>query len=273
MNKIIIAFDGTNFPHAAFEFARQVNEKNYILLTGIFIPQTILADMWKRVYLAGDYAVPVVEQEDAEMVRLNIARFEKLCKDNKIDYRIHKDFFDIGLTALEKESSFADLLLLGSQEFYNNIGSNEVSMLIENILQDAHCPVLLVPKEFRSTDSVILTYNGSDESLYAIKQFIYLFPHLLTKEALLTFVAKNEADQIPRQKEVKELVKAHFNKVDLIKIVSKEKHNFSYWCSEHPGAIVVGGSYGRSGFSMLFKKSFLEEIITHHQLPVFIAHK
>jgi nucleotide-binding universal stress UspA family protein len=38
-------------------------------------------------------------------------------------------------------------------------------------------------------------------------------------------------------------------------------------------ALLVSGSYGRSGLSQLFKKSFVNEIIAEHRLPVFIAHK
>lgn len=273
MNKILLALDGTNFPAAAFEFARQLNEHHYILLTGIFIPQNVLADMWRRVSPAGDYGIPVVEQEDTAAVKANIAKFEKLCKDNKIDYRVHKDFFDIGLTSLETESTFADFMIIGSQEFYSIFGSSEATMLVEDLLHDSRCPIVLVPEHFKTAESVVLAYDGSDESVFAIKQFIYLFPQLLTKPAFLAFISKEDAGRVPKQKEINELVKAHFSKVEIVKIVSKEKHVFTTWCMDHLNSIVVSGSYSRSGFSMLFKKSFSEEIIAHHQLPVFIAHR
>ncbi|WP_301923889.1 hypothetical protein [Ferruginibacter sp.] len=38
-------------------------------------------------------------------------------------------------------------------------------------------------------------------------------------------------------------------------------------------AILVSGSYGRSGISQIFKNSFIQNIIAEHRLPVFIAHK
>ena len=38
-------------------------------------------------------------------------------------------------------------------------------------------------------------------------------------------------------------------------------------------AILVSGSFGRSMFSEMFRKSFVSDVIAEHKLPVFIAHK
>jgi nucleotide-binding universal stress UspA family protein len=273
MNKIIIAFDGTNFPTAAFEFCRRLNEQRCILLTGIFIPQATLANMWSYASSTAELFVPLVEDNEAELVQENIRKFEKLCKDNKIDYRIHKDFFDLGLTALEKESLFADLMVISSQEFYKGSGSAEASMLTENLLHDARCPVLLLPEGTNYPESTIVAYDGSDDCVFALKQFIYLFPHLLGLPATFVFVAKNTDDAIPAKKELKELANAHFRKTELLTFSEKEGEHFENWCSRHPEAIVVSGSFGRSGMSLFFKKSFIEKIMTATQRPLFIAHR
>lgn len=273
MNKIIIAFDGTNFPSAAFEFCRRMNEHHYILLTGIFIPQATLASMWSYASSTAELFVPLVEDEEAELVQQNIRKFEKLCKDNKIDYRIHKNFFDLGLTALEKESLFADLLVVSSQEFYKGSGSAGASVMVETLLHDARCPVLLLPAETSYPESTIIAYNGSDDCVFALKQFIYLFPHLLHLPATFVFVAKNTDEAIPSQKELKELANAHFHKTELLTFSEKEGQHFETWCSQHPDSIVVSGSFGRSGLSLFFKKSFIEKLMTATQRPLFIAHR
>ena len=46
MRKILLVFDGINFSEGAFEFARRLNEKNQILVAGVFMPQVDFANLW-----------------------------------------------------------------------------------------------------------------------------------------------------------------------------------------------------------------------------------
>lgn len=127
MRKILIAFDSDNFSEAALGFAQQLNEKNPILLTAAFLPQVDLAYVWS--YSPGGYAgtsyIPLVEDEEAESIKENIRKVESFCIKNHIEYRIHKDFFDLAAPALKKETRFADLLIISSSSFYEQIGSEK----------------------------------------------------------------------------------------------------------------------------------------------------
>src|SRR6187397_130544 len=103
MKKILLAFEGTHFSEGAFEFARRLNELQPILLTGVFLPQTELANLWSYADPVGVPFIPTVESSEAEIVHQNIAGFERLCQGNCIDYRVHKDFYDLALPELKKE--------------------------------------------------------------------------------------------------------------------------------------------------------------------------
>ena len=48
---------------------------------------------------------------------------------------------------------------------------------------------------------------------------------------------------------------------------------FNTWLSEIPNPIVVSGAYGRSLLSRVFRRSFVEDTLRAHQVPVFIAHR
>ena len=88
MRKILLAFDGVQFSEAAFDFARQLNEKNPVLLTGVFLPKVSYANLWS--YADGVGApmfVPPMEDSDEEKTELNIEKFEQLCQKHKIEYR------------------------------------------------------------------------------------------------------------------------------------------------------------------------------------------
>lgn len=275
MKKILLAFDGIHFSEGAFEFARHMNEQFPVLLTGVFLPQIDYANLWSySVGTAGNIVVPLLEDdEDAEAVQKNIARFESLCQKNDIDYRVNKNFLDFALPGLKKETRFADLLIIGSESFYENLGLNEPNESIKDALHTSECPVLVVPEVFEFPQSNILTYNGSDDSVYAIKQFAYLFPDLCRNTTLLVYVKEESGKELPDEAYIEELAARHFSDLTLMNPRIDPKKFFATWAIERKGSILISGAFSRSAFSQMFKKSFVNDIIRDHKLPVFIAHR
>lgn len=273
MKKIIIAFDNTHFSKGAFEFARRLNELQRVLLTGIFLPQAEIAYLWSYAEGVSVPFIPQVETDDADLVIENIERFKKECISNNIDFKVHQDFYDLALPELKKESRFADLLLIGSESFYKNMGTHMPNEYLRDTLHDIACPVLLVPEKYNFPESIILAYDGSDEAVFAIKQFAYLFPELTGLKTMLVYAHKDPSKDIPDKIQIEELVTRHFSDLTLFKLNADPKKHFSSWVNQSESAMLVSGSYGRSGLSLLFKNSFIQDIITDHKLPVFIAHK
>jgi nucleotide-binding universal stress UspA family protein len=273
MKKIILAFEGTHFSEGAFEFARKLNELRPILLTGIFLPQTELANLWSYADAISPNFIPTLEGDEAELVQQNIGRFEELCQKNEIDYRIHKDYYDLALPELKKESRYADLLILGSEIFYENKGIQSSYDYLADILHDAACPVLLIPEKFDFPGSIILAYDGSDESVYAIKQFAYLFPELATNPTLLVYANEDADEDFPDKMQIKEFAARHYTDLTLFKLDINPEKYFNAWITDRASTLLITGSYGRSGLSQLFKRSFVKDIIEDHKVPVFIAHK
>jgi hypothetical protein len=273
MKKILLAFDGQHFSEGAFEFARRMHEKEPILLTGVFLPQVDFANLWSYADgLSGNQFIPLLESEDTEAVQKNIERFGDLCTRNNIEFRIHKDFFDFALPELKKETRFADLIVLGSERFYENLGTWEPNEYLKDALHAAECPVIIVPEKYEFPQSNILAYDGSESSVYAIKQFAYLFPGLAANKTLLVSVGENDTE-FPEESYIKELTSRHFGDLEMFKLEINPKKYFRTWISGKDNAILVSGSFSRSAFSQLFKKSFVSEIIKDHRLPVFITHR
>lgn len=216
--------------------------------------------------------VPLVEDEESLLVKENVKRFEKLCQENFIDYSVHKDFFDLALPELKRESNYADLLILGSEVFYKNMDFNLTSKYLQDALHDVKCSVVVVPEKFDFPESTILAYDGSEDSVFAIKQFAYLFPELTGKQTVLIY-ASDEDEDFPDKMQIEELAARHFSNLSFTKLDIDPKKYFSTWISKNKSSMLISGSYGRSGLSRLFKKSFIKEVISDHQLPVFIAHK
>ena len=274
MRKILLVFDGINFSEGAFEFARHLNEKNPVLVAGVFVPQVNFANLWSYAAAgSGATTIPLIEDEEAKEIEKNIERFRQLCEKHKIEYRVHKDFYDFALPELKKESRFADLIIIGSEKFYANIGGNGPNDYIKNALHDAECPVLIVPEKFKFPENNILSYDGSESSVFALKQFAYLFPEFVGNPSLLVYAKNENENEIPNLEYIEELAARHFPDLTIMKLHFDPKEHISRWISEKQSPILVSGSFGRSSISRAFRKSFIKDVIKDHKCPVFIDHR
>ncbi|RYY16771.1 MAG: hypothetical protein EOO04_26410 [Chitinophagaceae bacterium] len=274
MKKVIIAFDGCNYSEGAFDFARQMNQQAPILLTGVFLPQLEYANLWSYAYSAASPVfVPLTDGDDAENIRKNISRFEKECLAAKIEYTIHTEFWDFALPELRIETRYADLMILGSEKFYANLGKTDVNSYLQDSLHDAECPIVVVPEKFTYPQNAILTYDGTASSLFAIKQFAYLFSDFADRPVTLIHINESAVSKVPDHNRVEELLQRHFTDLTILDLEMDAKKYFATWISEKPGTILICGSFGRSGVSNLLKRSFVNDVISDHNLPVFIAHR
>jgi nucleotide-binding universal stress UspA family protein len=272
MKKVLLPFDGKNFSEGAFEFARKLNELQPILLIGVFLPSSVFSNMWTYADANAGIFAPMIDEEDTEKMEENIAKFENHCRNNGIDYRVHKGFSDYALTDLEKESIYADLLLIGSEIFFENLGTESPNSYLQDALHKIKCAAILVPEKFVFPESIVLAYDGSDNSVFAIKQFAYLFPELCNKEVLLVYANEDGEADFPNKIEMEELAARHFNNLTLFKLEINPTKFFSTWIFDKKSALLVSGSYKRSGISQLLKKSFIKDVIGEHALPIFITH-
>ena len=272
MKKVILAFDASHFSDGAFEFARKLNEIDKICLVGVFLPQVELANLWSHAKAAGNVFIPMIGCQNVEQMEENINRFEKQCCDFGIKYKVKRKITNLALKELEDQSRFADLVILGSEYFFEQMGMHHPNDYLEDALHAVSCPVILVPEKFDFPKSIVLAYDGSYNSVFSMKLFCYLFPECRNTKTLLVYARENDND-IPKNDQLEELLDGHFNDLSLIKIDADPSKYLRTWLEDQKSALFVCGLYGRSGFSQLFKKSFVRDIIAEHKIPIFIAHK
>ena len=274
MKKIIIVFDGTQFSEGAFDFAVQLNRLHPVLLTGLFVPQVSTATLWSyTTAMAGPVYSQLFDEDYTEAVLKNISQFEALCKVNNIEFRVHKSFSDFALPELKKETRFADLLIIGGEKFYKDYIGGDPGDFMKDLLHDAECPVLIIPERYNLPKRNIIAYDGSASSVYALKQFAYIFPELTANETLIICSREDSSTKLPDEEQVEELARNHYNELKLLKLNIAPKRYFGQWLKEESSIILICGSFSRSSLSQLFNRSFVEDIIADHIVPVFIAHK
>jgi nucleotide-binding universal stress UspA family protein len=274
MKKILLAFDGSHYSEGAMHFARKLNEKSPVLVTASFLPQVDFANLWSFSGGGGkgkDF-IPLVEDADAENVQRNIELFETFCRQNRVRFRVHKDYLNFAIPELKKESRYSDILIISSELFYEQAGTSRPNEYLEEVLHDVECPVMIVPEKFEFPKSNILSYDGSEDSVFAIKQFSWLFPEFSELPTTLVYGGKPDSE-FPDEQYIRELISAHYPLTTWIKLDTNPKKYFASWISEKKSAFLISGSFGRGDLSRLFRKSFITEVIAEHRLPVFIAHR
>ncbi|MGK7397941.1 MAG: universal stress protein [Candidatus Cyclobacteriaceae bacterium M3_2C_046] len=215
----------------------------------------------------------LLSEEDQKKAEL-IANFVKTARDNSIRYEIFNDF---KLTAHEvvKQTTYADLLIVGYQIFYNSITGKPDNSLLYQVLKGSKCPVLIIPNNLRSIDNIIFTYDGKESSVFAIKSFSHLFSKATQDKitSILT-VTPSLDEEIKNEKFLLELVKQHYKNVGVQLLegthISQEIINFAD-SVENP--LVIMGAYGRSTVSNLILPSVAKGIIEKRSIPLFIAHR
>lgn len=274
MKKVLVAFDGEHFSPGVFEFIKQMNAHEPVFAVGLFLPAI---DYIELLYSyggvpAGPLYLNEVVAANEESVRKNIERFKELCKQNGIEYRIHSDAQKHIVAQLKGETRFADMLVLSSKTFYENVGVDAQEDYIINVSHKAECPVVLIPEEYAAPKSIIMTYDGSEQAVFAIKQFSYLFPYYMGMKALMVFFAdKNK--EIPNRDEIEELLKCYYKDIVVTKLNIAHKDDIEEWMLTNNNPMIVAGAFGRPMISEFFKKSFTLDIIRNHKMLVFVAHR
>lgn len=272
MKKLLLLSDGSNFPVGAFEFIKYLHEKEPVSVTGFFYSSVDYEMLITSSLSASAEGFINTVKERSEEVDKQISLFERHCLNNQIDFIIHKDT-DIGaVDSIIKESRFADLLLISEEVFCKDFNDVQPNSYMKEILHRSECPVLLVPEKFKEPEKVIISYDGSKESMFAIKYFANLLPVFNNTETELVFIKQEDDSEIPDMEYLEEYAAKRFNNLTINKLPFNAKKYFGTWLEYQKNALVISGSFARSGLSRALKHSFVENIISKHTVPVFIAH-
>jgi hypothetical protein len=273
MLKIIIAFDGQHFAEGALSMARWLNGRNPVLVTGIFLSPVDYREIIG--YSGMGMGAPVFTMPiDTDDVQVNetMQKFSEYCTRHQLEYTMHKDTDLFAIGELIQETRFADCLIISSELFYENINKDQPNEYLRKTLHESECPVLLVPEKFNVPESVLLSYDGKSSSVYAIKQFAYLFPDCCNLGTLM-FNSGDDKNIMPYEDLIEELVARHYQPITIEKLAVDSKDQMTSWMSDKTNAILVSGAFGRGELSNLLKKSFVTDVIKEHRIPVFVAHK
>jgi hypothetical protein len=273
MKNILIPFEGDHFPQETLDLVRDLNDLAPLHLTAAFVPEIDYAELFSvSAALPGMTFMPESQDEDVVITR-NSEKLEEFCSANHIMLSVHKDRLDFALPLIRKETRFSDLMIMSSQHFFDNIGVSQPNAYMKQILQTTECPILLLPEKFQLPDNIVLAYDGSAASVYAIKQFAHLFPEFSATKTIFVYLNGAANERIPDRTNMEEFASACFSDVHFLHLQMDRQDFSSTWLPALGKTWLVAGSYGRSELSQLFSKSFITSLIHDHKMPLFIAHQ
>lgn len=272
MKKVLLTCSGNAFSEGAFHFVRQLNERQPLLLTGVFLPEIVYTNLWSDGGIPLPSYFPIVDPED-EGMHAAMTQFETACQQHNIACRLHQGRTGLPQAEILEETRFADVLIVSSETAYRSFAEGELHPGLHDVLHGAECPVIVVPEQFQFPTRTILLYDGSASSVFAIKQFGYLFPELCDQQTLLVYTKEAGDEHLPQEDNIRELAAQHFKTLEFSRLHLHAKKDLNAWISGQEGVMLVGGAFGRSGLSEAVRKSFMHDLITLRRFPVFVAHR
>lgn len=280
MEKILLVVDAFNTEMGALDFACYIAKLNRSKLTGVFLENlSLTAEVAENEEEPGEvpksfgastvYAEADVDRQ--QKIQSNVHQFIAACERRGVHAGIHRDR-GVAIDEIVEESRYADLIIVSSSLSAGIKAETSPSKLLREILKDAECPVIIAPEQFDGVDEIIFTYNGSKSSVFAIKQFTYLFSALDDKKVIVLQVNEDGEWTTSEKYKMKEWLKDHYSAIGFEVLKGKTDAQLLSYFLPRKNSLVVMGAYGRSSLSQFFKPSQADVLIRTITQPIFIAH-
>ncbi|SHN28575.1 universal stress protein [Chitinophaga sp. CF418] len=279
MKKILYVTDVVKLDPSTLDFACYLCNLSHSKLTGIFLEnltnESRSVKMLKETAMEGGINVQTenVEELKEQCLADNIQLFKDSCAKSGVTGIVHRDM-GVPLEDVVIESRYADLLLIDASTSFSVTKENVPTRFVTDVLADAECPVVILPESFEGLNKIVFTYDGRSSSVFAIKQFTYLFPELKEHPAVVITVMDDKNKPSPEENyKLKEWLHDHYNDIDFIVLDGNVKTGLLDSLLLRTRDFIVMGAYGRNAFSTLFTPSHAAPILKLIAQPVFIAHQ
>jgi hypothetical protein len=278
MKRILLAIDALNPDRNSLDFACFLGRLNKSKVTGVFL-ENLIADekpllkvMQGSAYI--DWAIDENSDEykaKMELIKKNIALFSEGCINREVSYQLHRAGGEPA-TQLIEESRFADLLVVDAETSFNKRFEGPPTEFVKDVLKKAECPVIIAPERFEAIDEIVFTYTNSASSVFAIKQFTYLFPKLKDKRVRIIHVNKEGKWPVPEKNKLMEWLKNYYTDIHFEALEGEPESALFGSFLNSRNTFIVMGAYGRNSLSQFLKRSRADLLMNTITQPIFIAH-
>ncbi len=278
MKKIIAVIDGLKYSESTTNYAVHVAKRTGAHLVGVFLDDVTYHSY--KIYELVDGGGYVNEEKMARLqkgddkAREEATRtFSIACQEAGINYNVHHDR-NIAIRELLHESVFADLLVIESKETLTHYEEKLPTRFVRDLLSEVQCPVLVAPPNFTPFEKAVLLYDGEPASVYAIKNFSYLFAGLSDLEVEVVSVKSIRSTlHVPDNHLMKEYMKRHFPQATFTVLRGDvESEIVKQLKGSSKNLLIVLGAYNRGMVSRWFRPSMADVLMEELNKPLFISH-
>jgi hypothetical protein len=275
MEKVLLAMDSRNINENTIRFACYVARITNSRLTGVFLNNIVHEE---EVTIAELEGIPFLEsvvikelmEEDPVRRQENLQLFAGITEEEDVEAFLEADE-EIPATEIVNKTFFSDLLIIDASTSYSGIYEGTPSRFVKDILRDAECPVIIAPETISDIENIVFCFSTIKSSVFAVKQFIHLFPGLKEKKAKLIFIDPTMLPSDEQEQEITDWLGYHFNEVETEKWDGSPAHALNEF-NNGENTIIVMGAYGKG----LLDSFFIERMANSEPMttypPVFIAH-
>lgn len=278
MEKILLAIDGISLNRNGLDFACYLARLTKSKVTGVFLENLVADEKPVLKQMQGlryvDWEVDEKSYEYTSKMRLierNISMFKEGCISREVRFSVHRDR-GVPARQLIEESRFADVIIVDSETSFNKRYEGVPTEFVRDILKKTECPVIVAAENFDAIDEIMFTYNGSSSSVFALKQFTYLFPQFHDKKVSIIQVNKEGKWEDSHKYKFKEWLKEHYNDLHFEALKGETDSELFDYAFGKENIFLVMGAYGRNALSRFFKRSHADLLIQTVMGPIFIAH-
>ncbi|MCB0429825.1 MAG: universal stress protein [Flavobacteriales bacterium] len=282
MKRILVAIDGTLLPEKSIACAQVLAGNKPYSLTGVYVPtlqtEHVHHQESSRV-TTGQFPYSFSEEVyvDDEVIvgespNQHKDAFLDRCRELGVNCTVHADDGELS-HELAEESMFADLLIVSVDHYKSYLENRLEQRLLNAVLRKAMCPVVVAPAQYENIESLLVAYDGSPSSIFAMKQFALLFPDQLAKLPVhIVQVFSESSNRLTNEKLIKEFAQQHFRKYEIHRQTGDASRQIQAVAAELNNPLLIMGAFGRSLPSRIFHPSVGKEILQTGLFPFFVAH-
>ena len=276
MHNILIPIDPSDYTKTAYQYVLKIASHNEITVEGLAIIDNLnLAE-------AVSTFVPLplgneehLQQEEILMkdakkkARKEIKNFKKLCETNGLECNgklmVGRPDF-----VIEEAGKYTDLVVIGMRNFFHFETSDSPEKTVSKIIHYSQAPVLMVPKEFKPVNKVLIAFDGSNPSVKAAREFAKIAWNK-TYEITLLVSHSNRSQGDEMLEKLENYLTKHTNAK--IERQYSDKNIISVYDDQFAGNVdlVVCGMHSQNILQKLFVGSFPEHLINANNVPVLVA--
>ncbi len=271
MTNILLAVKGDSFSIPALEFAAYLAALNHSRLTALILEGESEHDIVPGAAAGRQASATGGTTVAAATISKQEEALQRACSDRGIAVKIRYGG-QSPLAAILKESRYADLVVLEASTSFRKNYEGTPTDFVKDVLKDAECPVVIAPEVFEPIEEIVFTYDGSASSVFAMKQFTYLFPELDEMKVTVLHIDEDRHWDDEEKRELGSWLQNHYSSVGFDSKSGDTTYELLASLFLRRNVFIVMGAYGRNAVSRFFRHSEADLLLKTISRPIFIAH-